>query len=48
MATLRRPLRICSVRRNGRRHARWSYDRRARVLRVSFRGKRVRLVARSC
>jgi alpha-glucosidase (family GH31 glycosyl hydrolase) len=49
MATLRRPLRPCSVRLRGRRLPRraWRYNRRTRVLRASFRVRRATLVVRS-
>lgn len=50
MATLRRPLRVCSVSVRGRRlsRRRWSYDRKRRVLRATFALRNGRLVARAC
>jgi hypothetical protein len=42
LAVLRRPLRPCSVSFRGRRLPRraWTFDRRTRVLRASFRARR--------
>jgi alpha-glucosidase (family GH31 glycosyl hydrolase) len=50
LATLRRPLRPCGVALGGRALPRraWRWDRRARVLRASFRARRATLVVRGC
>ncbi|HEX8205035.1 MAG TPA: hypothetical protein VF587_03135, partial [Solirubrobacteraceae bacterium] len=45
LATLRRPIRrVCAVR--GAR--KWSFSRRSRVLRATFRARRATLVVRGC
>ena len=48
LTALRRPFRPCAVRLRGRRLPRsaWSYRRRSQVLRVTFRARTARLVAR--
>ena len=48
LGTLRRPFRPCAVRFRGQRPPRWawSYDRRTRVLRATFRARAARLTVR--
>jgi alpha-glucosidase (family GH31 glycosyl hydrolase) len=48
LATLKRPFRPCAVEASGGRLVRWSFDRRARVLRAVVRTRRGSLVARAC
>lgn len=48
LATLRQPLRVCSVRAQGGKLGEWSFDRRRQVLRATWFARRGRLVARGC
>jgi alpha-glucosidase (family GH31 glycosyl hydrolase) len=48
LQTLRNPFRPCSVEAEGGRLARWRFNRRAGVLRVTFTTHRGRIVARRC
>jgi alpha-glucosidase (family GH31 glycosyl hydrolase) len=48
LGTLRHPFRPCAVSATGGRLARWSYDRRTRVLRTTLTARRGGLVARGC
>jgi hypothetical protein len=48
LATLRRPLRPCSVVARGGKLRGWRFDRRTKVLRATFVTRRGTLVARRC
>ena len=48
LATLRRPLRPCTVAARGGTLRGWRFDRRTKVLRATFATRRGRLVARGC
>ena len=48
LATLRHPLRPCSLAVRGGRLRGWRFDRRTKVLRATFATKRGTVVARGC